>query len=209
MMNSSDQPCRKPTSGWNASRKNAYWPPARGTTVASSANTNAPHSAITPPSTHTARLRNGVSTFCATRYGLMKIPDPMMPLTTIIVASSGPSLRASGMPRRYVGPAVSRHRAAPAGAAGERPGERLEAVEVVDRAVLVDVGQQRADAGGAGLEAGVAQERVEPDQPPARPPQPRGLGGEGGGVLAIEAVGDQQHDGALRQDAPRPGAVEL
>jgi len=47
---------------------------------------------------------------------------------------------------------------------------------------------------GARLEPGVAQQRIEPDQAAgttaaaARPRRP------GGGVLAIEAVGDQQHD---------------
>jgi hypothetical protein len=34
---------------------------------------------------------------------LMKMPEPMIPLTTIIVASSGPSLRASGTRRAYAG----------------------------------------------------------------------------------------------------------
>ncbi len=65
-MSSSDQPWRKATSGWKASRKKAYWPPTRGITVLSSAKTKAPKRAMTPPATHTARIRNGVSTFCAT-----------------------------------------------------------------------------------------------------------------------------------------------
>jgi hypothetical protein len=36
----------------------------------------------------------------------MKIPDPMMPLTTIMVASSAPSLRARGMGAQYRKPAA-------------------------------------------------------------------------------------------------------
>src|SRR5215204_63782 len=40
-------------------------------------------------------MRNGVCTCCATTCGLTKMPDPMMPPITIIVASNGPSRRAS------------------------------------------------------------------------------------------------------------------
>jgi hypothetical protein len=44
--------------------------------------------------------------------------------------------------------------------------------------VLVDVRQDRLDPGGARLEAGVARERVQPDQPAARAVEARHLGGE-------------------------------
>src|SRR6185295_8142587 len=114
-MSSSAQPWRKAASGWNASRKKAYWPPTLGTTVLSSAKTKAPKSAMTPPAPHTARMRNGVPTFCATTYGLMKMPEPMMPETTIIVASNSvrrrtnPGLAGSLMLGRS--PCVGRERA--------------------------------------------------------------------------------------------------
>jgi hypothetical protein len=65
-ISSSDQPCRNATIGWKASRKKAYWPPTRGITVLSSANTNAPSSAMAPPPTHTPTIRKGVPTACAT-----------------------------------------------------------------------------------------------------------------------------------------------
>jgi hypothetical protein len=48
----------------------------------------------------------------------------------------------------------------------------------VHRAVLVDGGEQRAHAAGARLEAGVAEERVEPDEAAARAPQAAGLARE-------------------------------
>jgi hypothetical protein len=66
MMSSSDQPCRKATRGWNASRKKAYCPPTFGMTVLSSAKTKAPARAMMPPATQTARIRNDVPTFWAT-----------------------------------------------------------------------------------------------------------------------------------------------
>src|SRR5688572_21295295 len=65
-ISSSDQPWRNATSGWKASRKKAYWPPTRGTTVESSAKTKAPKSAITPPAAQTPRISSGVSTVRAT-----------------------------------------------------------------------------------------------------------------------------------------------
>ena len=87
-ISSSDQPWRNATSGWNASRKKAYWPPTRGTTVESSAKTKAPKSAINPPAAQTPRISSGVSTVRATTYGLMKMPEPIMPLMAIMVASN-------------------------------------------------------------------------------------------------------------------------
>jgi hypothetical protein len=44
---------------------------------------------------HAARMRNGVCTWRATTAGFMKIPEPMMPPMTIIVASKRPRRRAS------------------------------------------------------------------------------------------------------------------
>jgi hypothetical protein len=51
--------------------------------------------------------------------------------------------------------------------AGQRRGEVGEAVEVVDRAEVVDVADDRARAGGQRGVAVEAQERVERDQTPA------------------------------------------
>src|ERR1041385_4792045 len=50
---------------------------------------------MTPPAIQAPRIRAGVCTCRATTYGLMKIPDPMIPPMTIIVASNAPSRRAS------------------------------------------------------------------------------------------------------------------
>ena len=49
---------------------------------------------MTPPSTQTARVSPTLRTRSATSAGLRKIPDPMIPPTTIIVAENGPILRA-------------------------------------------------------------------------------------------------------------------
>src|SRR5205823_11099475 len=63
--------------------------------AASSAYANAPRSAITPPAAHAPMMNSGVWTWRATTYGLMKMPDPMIPPITIIVASKAPRRRAS------------------------------------------------------------------------------------------------------------------
>ena len=55
---------------------------------------NAPASAINPPKAQAPRIRIVEGTCCATTYGLMKIPEPMMPPMTIIVVSNKPSRRA-------------------------------------------------------------------------------------------------------------------
>jgi hypothetical protein len=52
-------------------------------------------SATSPPSTQTPRIKNGVVTWRATTDGFMKIPEPMMPPITIMVASKRPRRRAS------------------------------------------------------------------------------------------------------------------
>src|ERR1700694_1067819 len=85
----------------------------------------------------------------------------------------------------------------------------LEAVEVVDRAVLVDVGEERADSLGARREAWPAQAGVEPHQPAAGAVETVGLGRQARLGVAGETVGDQQPPRAVAEDAPRPGAVEF
>src|SRR4051812_9842119 len=69
----------------------AYCPPTSGRRCASSAYTNAPASAITPPAIQTPSMRDGAERCCATTAGLRKMPAPMMPPITIIVASKTPS----------------------------------------------------------------------------------------------------------------------
>src|SRR5947207_1083847 len=56
---------------------------------------NAPASAIKPPNAQAPRIRKSEWTCCATTYGLMKMPEPMIPPMTIIVASKRPRRRAS------------------------------------------------------------------------------------------------------------------
>ena len=53
-----------------------------------------------------------------------------------------------------------------------------------------------------------AQQRIEPDQPPAGAVQPVDLERQPVVGIALEPVGDQQHDRALREHAPRPLLVE-
>ena len=57
--------------------------------------------------------------------------------------------------------------------------------------------QHGADAAGARLKALEAQQRIEPDQPPAGAVQPVDLEGERIVGIALKPVGDQQNDGAL------------
>jgi hypothetical protein len=54
---------------------------------------NAPMSATAPPSAQMNRINGNELSRAATNAGLMKMPDPMMPPTTTIVASKGPSAR--------------------------------------------------------------------------------------------------------------------
>ena len=94
-ISSSAHPYMNATEGWYASRRYAYCPPTSGRSAASSAYANAPSSAMTPPAAHAPTISAGVCTDCATTYGLMKMPEPMMPPMTIMVASNAPRRRAS------------------------------------------------------------------------------------------------------------------
>src|SRR5260370_34435000 len=49
---------------------------------------------MTPPAAHAPTISAGECTCIATTCGLMKMPDPMIPPITIIVASNGPRRRA-------------------------------------------------------------------------------------------------------------------
>ena len=68
--------------------------------------------------------------------------------------------------------------------------------------------QHGLDAPGARLEAFEPQQRIEPDQPAAGAVQPVDLEGQRIVGVALEPVGDEQHDRALRQHAARPQLVE-
>ena len=68
--------------------------------------------------------------------------------------------------------------------------------------------QHGADPARLGLEAVEAQQRIEPDETAAGFVQPLHLGLEPGDIVALQPVGDQQHDRALPQRAPRPQPVE-
>src|SRR5712671_6539878 len=65
------------------------------------------------------------------------------------------------------------------------------------RAEFVNVRQHHFDALSLGLEAPIARQRIEPDQAAARPVQPVHLERQLGVGLALQPVGNQQHDRAL------------
>ena len=62
---------------------------------------------------------------------------------------------------------------------------------------------------GLRFEAFVAQQRIQPDEPPAGLREALRLERETLAGIRIESVGDQQHDGVLREQASRPAPVEL
>ena len=68
--------------------------------------------------------------------------------------------------------------------------------------------QHRLDAARARLKSLEAQQRIEPDQPPAGAMQPVDLERQRVVGVALEPVGDQQHDRALGEHAARPQLVE-
>src|SRR6185503_10665535 len=88
MTRSSDQPNRNPIEGPYASRRKTYCPPARGHIAASSAQHSAPVIVSTPASAHAASNQPGDPTKRDDSADVMKIPDPIIDPTTIMVASS-------------------------------------------------------------------------------------------------------------------------
>ena len=80
--------------------------------------------------------------------------------------------------------------------------------EIMDRAQLIDMRQHGTDALGLGLEARKAQQRIEPDQLAAGAMDAMDLECETVIRVALETIGDEQNDGTLRKDAPRPQLVE-
>ena len=77
-----------------------------------------------------------------------------------------------------------------------------------NRPELVHVGQEGADAGRLRREALVAEQGVQPYEPPARLPQAVRLGPETFAGVAVEPVGDEQHHRALAAYPAGPLPVE-
>src|SRR2546430_10612517 len=87
--------------------------------------------------------------------------------------------------------------------------ELLQALQIVHRQQLVDIGQHRANARRPRLEFFIAQQRIEPDQPPARLGQAFHFGRKAFPDVAVETIADQQHDRALCEQPSRPPPVEF
>src|SRR6185436_2138304 len=88
MIRKRPQPNRNPIDGPYASRRNTYCPPARGHIAASSAQQSAPVMVSTPASAQAMSSQPGEPTSRDDSAEVMKIPDPIIEPTTIIVASS-------------------------------------------------------------------------------------------------------------------------
>src|SRR6185503_3822389 len=88
MIRNKPQPKRNPIDGPYASRRKTYWPPARGHIAASSAQQSAPVMVSTPASAHAASNQPGEPTRRDDSADAMKIPEPIIEPTTIVVASS-------------------------------------------------------------------------------------------------------------------------
>src|SRR6266446_509206 len=95
------------------------------------------------------------------------------------------------------------------GCGSERGSELRQALEVVDRQEFVDVGQHRPDTCGPRFEMLIPKQRIEPDQAPAGFSQTLHFERQAIADIAVEPVGDQQHDRTLPEQAARPSAVEL
>src|SRR5687768_1095066 len=90
----------------------------------------------------------------------------------------------------------------------EEIGERLQALQVVDRQKLVDVRHGRAHALGERLVAGRAEEWIEPDETAAGALQASHLPTEQLRVTPVPAIADDHHRRPGAEDAPRPLVIE-
>src|SRR6202790_5500319 len=95
------------------------------------------------------------------------------------------------------------------GCGSERGSELRQALEIVHGQKFVDVGQHRPDTCRPRFEMFIPKQRIEPDQTPAGFPQALHFERQPIADIAVEPVGDQQHDRALPEQAARPAAVEL
>src|SRR5678815_4905307 len=88
MIRKRPQPNRNPIDGPYASRRNTYCPPARGHIAASSAQQSAPVIVSTPASVQATSSQPGDPTSRDDSAEVIKMPEPIIEPTTIIVASS-------------------------------------------------------------------------------------------------------------------------
>ena len=122
-------------------------------------------------------------------------PGPMPACSLKPPFAASPSDRGAARrspPRR---PASARHKSSMLG-------------EIVHRAELVHMRQDRLDAARLGFEAVEPQQRVEPDQAPAGAVQPVDLEGQAVVGVALQPVGDQEHDRPAAEHPARPLLVE-
>src|SRR6185503_10454402 len=95
MIRNRPQPKRKPIDGPYASLRKTYWPPAFGHIAANSAQQSAPVMVSTPASAQAMSSQPGAPTKRDDSAETMKIPDPIIEPTTIMLASIRPSPRTS------------------------------------------------------------------------------------------------------------------
>src|SRR5215211_7327287 len=93
MRTSSAQPKRKAGSRPHPSRMKTYMPPVAGSSPESSASVSAPHSANSPPATHTDMSGSGPGSLSAMPAGERKIPEPIVEPTSTATALQRPSWR--------------------------------------------------------------------------------------------------------------------
>src|SRR5688572_26193801 len=93
MITSSAQPKRNAVTRPHASRMNTYIPPVCGYAPDSSASVSAPHSANSPPATHTDMSGSGPGSLSVMPAGERKIPEPIVDPTRTATALQSPSWR--------------------------------------------------------------------------------------------------------------------
>src|SRR5580704_7616772 len=86
--------------------------------------------------------------------------------------------------------------------------ERREAGEIVRRREQVDIGQRRLHSPGAGAVVAPADQRIEPDDAAAAPPQTPHLLPELLRLAGVVAIRHDHHGGARVDHAPRVPAIE-
>src|SRR5580693_8565466 len=86
--------------------------------------------------------------------------------------------------------------------------ERREAFEIVRRREQIDIGQRRLHAARLGRVIAPADQRIEPDDFAATPPQPAHLLAELTRLAGVVAVGDDHQRCARTDDAPGMPAIE-
>src|SRR5581483_2095287 len=95
------------------------------------------------------------------------------------------------------------------GFSAERPAELGHRFQRMDRPKLVDMGQHRPDSARPRLESVVAEQRIEPDQPPAGAVQSVHLGCQPFLAVPFEPVAEEEDHRPLPEHPARPEAVEF